>query len=491
MFWKKKVVEETEVNQNSQESGGEKRKFKFRKPKKKTVIFTVIGAFIAFVVISGIINSNKPMAVNVVEISSGDISQSIDTSGNVESLNKRTYFSDFEGKLGELKVSKGDAVEKGGVLFTYDEADLANKTKQAECKLTAVNGNYDNHMMVNAVNGDRLKVAELSLDIVEQQIKDWTALVDSFEYKIEEKKAALAHEGSLLQISLIDWSSNPTSEEYQNLQKLIQQNNYEQGNNKDVRTWQKGLEEAKEQLAEFKSLKAEMKGQKMSGELAVLTAGGKAEITANMESSKIDAENILNACNMAKDGIQSEFSGIVTSVDAVEGSTLAKGSQVMTVASTEDVAVKIRLTKNDLENIKLGQSVDITTGGNSYKGVVSKVNKMAEKSESGAIVVGAEVKFTNPDNNITLGLEAKVKINVGSAKGVTLVPNEVINYATEGPFVFAVKDGIVEKRFLETGMSSDLFTEVKSGIEAKELVIKVDKEDIKEGMKVKAVLQQN
>ncbi len=444
----------------------------------------------AYLVISGLVNANKPMSVKVVEIATGDISQYIDSSGSVESKENYTYFSDFDGKLGEFKVSKGDAVEKGELLFAYDEKDLSDRTKQAEYKLAAVNGSYDNQMMINAVNGDRMKVADLSLGIVEQQITDWTALVNDLEYKISEKKASLAHEGSLLQISLVDWSDKPESEEYQNLQKLIQQNSYEQGNNKDVRIWQDALENAREQLSEFKALKSEMKGQKQSGELAVLTPGGKAELVANTEFSKIDAENTLSACKAAEGGIVAEFNGIVTSVDAIEGSTLSKGAQIMTLSSTDNVVVKIRLTKNDLENIKQGQAVDITTGGRSYKGTVSKVNKMAEKNESGATVVGAEVLIDNSDNNITLGLEAKVKIHVGEAKDVVLVPNEVINYATEGPFVYVVSDGIVEKIFIEKGMSSDLFTEVKSGLSAGDRVIRDDSGNITEGMKVNAVVGQ-
>lgn len=70
-----------------------------------------------------------------------------------------------------------------------------------------------------------------------------------------------------------------------------------------MRIWQDALENAREQLSEFKALKSEMKGQKQSGELAVLTPGGKAELVANTEFSKIDAENTLSACKAAEGGI--------------------------------------------------------------------------------------------------------------------------------------------------------------------------------------------
>ena len=50
-----------------------------------------------------------------------------------------------------------------------------------------------------------------------------------------------------------------------------------------------------------------------------------------------------------KEGIKAEFSGVVTSVSAVPGGPAAKGGELFTVASNEDVVVEMSITKYDLE----------------------------------------------------------------------------------------------------------------------------------------------
>ena len=45
-----------------------------------------------------------------------------------------------------------------------------------------------------------------------------------------------------LQISLLDWQDQPDSDEYMNLQKMVQENNYEQSHNKEIEGWESELE---------------------------------------------------------------------------------------------------------------------------------------------------------------------------------------------------------------------------------------------------------
>lgn len=461
---------------------------KIKKLKVRTIVFIIIGLLIVFVVASSIINSLKPMNVNVIEASCEDIYQTVDTSGEVGSLENKVYFSELDAKLGEVLVKKGDSVCKGEVLFVYDEKDLADKTEQADLKIKETQGSYDDKIMLNAVNGDRLNVANLSLDILEQQITDWENYIDALNYNIENKKASLAKEGSLLRTSLNDWS--PSSEEYLNLQKLIESNTYEQSYNKDIRNWQNELDKANENLAEFKSLKNEMRNQKLTEEVTVLTEGGKEELEAKMATSMIDADNLAKACADAKDGIKSDFNGIVMSVEGIEGSTLSKGERVLTVASTEDIVIDVKLTKYDTSFVKLGQKVDITLASGNYTGTVLKINRMAEKNDSGASVVGAQVKIDNPDDSITLGLDAKVSIHVGDAKDAIVIPNDVISYGIDGTYVMTVKDGCVTKNYIKTGIANDLNTQVLDGIDSLDMIITEGFDSLEEGMKVNPVLQQ-
>lgn len=478
MFGKKKVENETVENSVVK-----------KKPSKKVVIISVVVAVVVLILIKTVVSASKPMSVMATEVAVEDINQTVDTSGSIKSEETKVYFSPVVAQLGEIKAKKGDVVAKGDILYVYDAADLELQYELADLKVKNVEGGYEDSLMKDRMQVARLGEANMSLEILEQQINDWDAYVKAIEYNIEEKKRALAKEGELLQISLIDWEDQPMSEEYENLRKLVQENSYEQAHNKDIMIWERELADAKKQLAEFESYKSEMRGQKSSSEMGKLTPGGKEQLEASSESSKLEAQNNLDNFDLIKDGVKAEFNGVVAEVSAVEGSTLTKGAQVMTLESTDDVIIEIRLSKYDVERVREGQEVDITTGGNSYTGVVSKVNKIAEKNESGSTVVGAQIKINNPDENVIIGSEAKVKIHAATAAGAMVIPNDAIAYGADGSYVMVIRDGKLVKQFVEIGISDDMRVQVVDGLSAGEQVVTEGIDYLEEGMAVTAILQ--
>ena len=165
------------------------------------------------------------------------------------------------------------------------------------------------------------------------------------------------------------------------------------------------------------------------------------------------------------------------------------GTQMLTLASIENVKVGISISKYDLEKIALEQEAEITIAGNTYKGVVDKINGMATTNSSGAAVVGADIRIENPDSNIFLGVEAKVSVNTASSKQTLAVPIEVINSDKYGDFVYTVENGILTKKRIVTGISSESYCEILEGLNEGEQVVNSVTVDMEEGMAVTAVPQ--
>ena len=109
---------------------------------------------------------------------------------------------------------------------------------------------------------------------------------------------------------------------------------------------------------------------------------------------------------------------------------------------------------------------------------------MATTNEKGAPVIWAEVKIDNPDDNIFLGVEAKVSIETGSAKGVVSVPANAVNTGKDSTFCYVVRDGVIARQDVETGISSSEYTEIKSGLKLGDSVISELPDGFTEGMKV-------
>ena len=461
-----------------------------KKKRRKMILFVVIGVLVLLFILSKLFGGNGPAAVvTTTQAQIGDLQQTIDTSGTVKTEESKVYFSDVDVKVGEVKVQAGDAVKAGDVLLNYDADDLAEAKERAELKKQSAEGNYLNSVQTNNEKLGDLSEASTNLEVLDQQIADTEAYIKNLEAKISKKKSDLAHEGALLQISLIDWQDQPDSDEYQNLQKLVQLNNYEQQNNEEIKSWQDELDVYNDMLSEYKEYRSEMKSQKSSAEAGKLTGGAKEELEADNKTQTMDAEDSLESLSSVENGIVAEFDGVVTEMNAIEGGAAAKGAQLLKLESTENVMVRISVTKYDLSKIKEGQKAIITIGSREYEGEVSKINKMAEQNNSGAAVVGTEIKILNPDSDVILGVEAKVVINTEKVENAVLVPITAVNVDMDGEFVYVVENSILVKKPVTTGISTDTMEQIVEGLSGDEQIVTSVTADLYEGMTVAAMPQ--
>ena len=104
--------------------------------------------------------------------------------------------------------------------------------------------------------------------------------------------------------------------------------------------------------------------------------------------------------------------------------------------------------------------------------------------------MGVDVGIDNPDENIFLGVEAKVYVHMAKAEGVVTVPIEVINSDREGDFVYVEENGVVAKRRITVGISSDSASEVKEGLSEGDNVIMANGMEFEEGTAVTAMPMQ-
>lgn len=459
-----------------------------KKKRRKRIIIIAVIVLIVLFVLAKIVGGNGAQAmVSTAPAQKGEIEQTINTSGTVESDNTKSYFSEVQAKIGAVNVKTGDAVKAGDVLIAYDAESLKKEQQLAELKQQSGEGSYKSSVQNNNENLGDLKEATVNLEVLDQQIADTEKYITGLENKIEKKKSDLAHFGTLLQISLLDWQDKPDSDEYMELQKQIQLNNYEQNNNEEIKGWQDELDAYNKMLSDYKEYRSEMKSQKNAADAGKLNAGAREELEANNQTKEIEAQEEIDALSRVENGITAEFDGVVTEMNAVEGAAVAEGTKLLQLESTEDVLVKISVTKYDLSKIAVGQKAAVTIGAKTYEGEVSKINKMAEKNASGAAVVGTEIKITNPDSDVYLGVEAKVIISTAQEKDAIVVPISAVNVDMNGEFVYAVENNILVKKKIVTGISSDTMIQVTEGVaEGDQLVTEVTP-GLQEGMKVAVI----
>ena len=82
-------------------------------------------------------------------------------------------------------------------------------------------------------------------------------------------------------------------------------------------------------------------------------------------------------------------------------------------------------------------------------------------------------------------MDAKVTIHAEEADNVVVLPSEVVNIGKEGSFCYVLENGVITKKDITTGISSDEYVEVLDGIKEGDEVIR-DLGSLEEGMQAEA-----
>lgn len=341
----------------------------------------------------------------------------------------------------------------------YDAAAEAQQIAQV---------NFDAARAVAADNPEGVAVATEALN-------DANTALSAAKNSYEEQKA------------VVDSLNNQITE----LQSLAAEAGTGAGTNSEL---QQRLETAQSELAE---LQAKLESQKAIAEAdaGTLSSEAKAQMQTNNNLAELESKSLEELIEEGKKGISAEFNGVISDKQVVQGAMVSQGMQLFTLQSIDDVNVQVTLSKSVYEKVKGGQKAEITFAGQTYEGTVTRISRIAESfaggSNQAAVSSGsitATVHIDNPDDNIFLGVDAKVSILAAEAKDAVILPTEAVNIGKDGTFCWVCEDGILVKRSIQTGVSSDDCIEITDGIAAGDKVI-ADPGDHEEGDAVTIIEQ--
>ena len=220
--------------------------------------------------------------------------------------------------------------------------------------------------------------------------------------------------------------------------------------------------------------------------------------SAASTGASVDTSGIENAIDQASSDladlqsdlatqkcITEDFNGVISKSAVQQGATVTQGMELFTLQNTGKVSVDINVSKYDYAKVKEGQTADITIGDKKYTGKVTKISHIATTNEKGSTLIAATVSIDKPDKDIFLGVDAKVKIYAEKAENVVTLPAGVVNIGKDGSFCYVLKDGVITRQDITTGISSEDSVEITDGIKAGDEVIE-DLGSLEEGMTAEA-----
>ena len=249
-----------------------------------------------------------------------------------------------------------------------------------------------------------------------------------------------------------------------------------------------GIENAIEQASsDLADLQSDLATQKSIAEAdsTSLTKEEKEKLRLTNNLTELDAKSAKELVAEGKKGIKADFNGVISKTAGQQGATVTQGMELFTLQSTDKVSVDINVSKYDYAKVKEGQTADITIGDKKYTGKVTKISHLATTNEKGSTLISATVSIDKPDEDIFLGVDAKVKIYAEKAENVVTLPAGVVNIGKDGSFCYVLKDGVITRQDITTGISSEDAVEVTDGIKAGDEVIE-DLGSLEEGMTAQA-----
>lgn len=168
--------------------------------------------------------------------------------------------------------------------------------------------------------------------------------------------------------------------------------------------------------------------------------------------------------------LEADFEGVITQCNVTEGAYAAQGSPLFTMESAKDLYLAAEISTKDAANVEKGQKAVITSNDKDYDGEVSEVSRLAVKT-SGKPKVTVKIKIKNANSRLYLGAEADVDIFAASRDSVMTVPVEAVYSDADNDYVYTIENGMVTRKIVKTGISSEKMTEIKEGLAVDDRVI--------------------
>ena len=442
----------------------------------------VLSVLVFFLVFNSSPNQDETAAqVQYAKVTRGDLTESIDVVGTLEAQPMVELSWESSGIVSSFDINTGDKVVEGQVLMALEESSLSSSILQAQTDLLEAKAALDNLQSANSnlfTAAQTLSEAEYNLRQYESNRKYWNIKGSSWDQIEEARDAYYAAQQvvwekddaykALLTLDGDDPKRTAAYEDYQDA----------------AAASEKALRVLNNLLGTYYSHAADIDFITYDqGKAAVAAARVDYLRYLNQDDEIAAAEANVQALQNTIDQatIIAPFDGTITNITAVSGEKVTSGDIALRMDNLDNLIVKVSISEVDINKISLGQRVEVTFDaitGKEYKGEVSAISA-AGSDESGVVEFNVNVKVLDADESVKPGFTAVVSIITSEVTDALLVPNgAVVSRDGKSIVVLVNTDGSTTNVPVETGATSDVYTEITSG-------------DITEGSQVAVYSSQN
>ncbi len=396
------------------------------------------------------------MRVEVVKPARHTVRRSVGEPGQLVAIETTPIHAKIAGYVRKMNVNMGEEIKKGQILaeLHVPELDAEFRAKTA------------------AIEQTKAKKAQ-----ADAAIKVAQAAVTSFEAKRDAVQAGIKR----VDADLARWQ-----QEYRRIEQLF---------NERAQTGTL-LDETRSKLRSSEAARDEMMAQVKSAEAAVV------ESRAALDQARSDAAAAASSVELAQEEarrveamlgytrIEAPYDGVITRRDVDTGHLTRPGSDappLFIAARTDVVTIVVDIPETYAADVKKGDRATVKLQAMKARTVEGTVTRTSWALDSKTRTIRAEIDIPNPGGKLRPGLYAYATVIVAEHKDVLTIPTTSVLAEKDKAFCVVVVDGKAVRRPIETGLSDGTRTEVVSGLDGGESLVKANAASLTDGQPVKGI----
>jgi len=435
------------------------------------ILAAVVGASIwGFKGLSKQENSELPEGVRTGYVERGDITAVVGATGTVAGEARANLLFRTAGEVREIRVERGDRVERGQVLAALDTKDLQIAIAQADLGLRS----------------SELQLARLMADPNEEDVAAARALVASAEESLRALVDGPAERDQEVARLSVDQARNSLWSAQGSRDSVAANPMSTQGSvdaakasvaNAEIAVrlaeiqLQQTLEGASQQA--IKSAEAQLAQAQAS--LAKLEDGPSQEdlelARAQVEQSRLSLESATLRLEDAT--ITAPFDGVVVEVHIKAEEYASPTAPAIVLMDLSRFHTDVFIDELDIGRVEAGQEVSVEFDAFPGQGLTGRVVHVADAGTpaQGLVTYEVTVDLGDPALPIKADMTAGVKIIVARREDVLLVPGRAVRRDGESRYVELVEGTSLTRAPVELGVSGEEYIEILSGVEEGDEVV--------------------
>ncbi len=208
---------------------------------------------------------------------------------------------------------------------------------------------------------------------------------------------------------------------------------------------------------------------------------------AKFEYESHRAQVELSRLDLAHTAIRSPIAGVVSRRLVKVGNTVNTQEEAFVITSLDPLLAVLYVPERELSRLEAGQPASITADAAArerFEGRVARISPVIDAATGTARVT---VEVDGEDTALKPGMFARVNVAHDTRADVLLAPVQAVISEDARSSVFVVRDGLAERRDVQTGYRDGGNVEIRAGVSQGERVVVTGQSALRDGSEVQVI----